>query len=185
MHCREFQTMKVYHFFGILGSIATIVGVVIMFEPFNSMVNNKPTQQFPQKDTVRIIERTEKTVIEKSVNITQVPPANDGKCRIPNLFHMKYTEARDSLINAGWIPLLHHWSYSQDNNVKWGNGPVFWKKGYWEIENSSGTGIACCEFIFKDPSGRKLEVVTGGMQAEDGHTSAIVLQTNIKQQQDE
>jgi hypothetical protein len=49
-----------------------------------------------------------------------------------------------------------------DPDIKYGNGPLFWRKGYVELEACSGTGVAACAFLFKDAYGNRLRVTTEG-----------------------
>ena len=94
--------------------------------------------------------------------------------RIPVINGKPYDVARKLLIKEGWQPNLRHVSYGGEPEVQFGNGPLFWKKGYWEMETCSGSGLAECLFEFIDPSGRLLTVTTAGEEAEDGKYHASV-----------
>lgn len=78
------------------------------------------------------------------------------------------------LVRAGWQPKHNHWSYGSNPNVKYGNGPHFWEKGYDEIMNASGTGLAHCTFGFQDVYGNRLVVVTAGEVIEELNATAHV-----------
>jgi hypothetical protein len=94
---------------------------------------------------------------------------------IPNLFGLDYDDARARLIEAGWQPCMNHWSYADNMDIRYGNGPVFWQKGYHEIESSSGTGYAICSFKFVDVYGNTLKVITGGEEYPDEDIKASVM----------
>lgn len=81
---------------------------------------------------------------------------------IPKIHGLGYDDARQMLIEAGWQPWMHHSSHGSDPGMDYGNGLHFWEKGYWEIRNASGTGLAHCAFQFKDVYGNVLIVVTAG-----------------------
>jgi len=93
---------------------------------------------------------------------------------IPNIYHLTYDEARQKLINSGWQPKLNHWSYQDDINIKSGNAPIFWERGYREVESCSGTGYGFCRFIFTDVYLNELAVITGGQEIPEENTHAIV-----------
>lgn len=68
------------------------------------------------------------------------------------------------LLKAGWqpfqtIPFNRADEYRQTTV---GNGEIFWKRGYFELEDCSGTGLAPCSFLFEDAYGNRLRVVTLG-----------------------
>ena len=65
------------------------------------------------------------------------------------------------LLAAGWQPIKTK-SSNTDYDISYGNGPVFWRKGYIELESCSGTGVAACAFLFKDAFGNRLRVTTAG-----------------------
>lgn len=94
---------------------------------------------------------------------------------VPNLFELDYDDARAQLIEAGWQPFMHYWSYADDVDIRYGNGAVFWQRGYHEIESSSGTGSAVCSFKFIDVYGNILKVITAGEEDPDNDIKAIVL----------
>lgn len=80
--------------------------------------------------------------------------------RLPFVKEMTYQQARKRLLAAGWRPLQT--KSADDPNVNNGNGPLFWRRGYVELESCAGTGHAACSFIFKDRYGNRLRVTTEG-----------------------
>ena len=107
-----------------------------------------------------------------------LPPSNQPA--IPKVYGQTYGVARKLLIKEGWLPNKHEPYYGQEAEVQSGNGPIFWKRGYWELESCSGTGIAHCLFEFTDPTGRLLEVVTEGEEDEAGTYHAHVSRVYLK-----
>lgn len=105
-------------------------------------------------------------------------PAQDKPCkprrhaRIPAVKNSTYHLARKKLLAAGWQPLQTR--SSSDTDVSSGNGPVFWSKGYVELEACSGTGVAACTFLFKDAYGNRLRVITEGEELDDPKSHAGV-----------
>ena len=84
--------------------------------------------------------------------------------RLPVIRELTYHKARKMLLAAGWRPLRTH-SYKKagaDPDIAYGNGQLFWKRGYVEVEACSGTGTAACAFLFKDAYGNRLRVTTQG-----------------------
>ena len=94
---------------------------------------------------------------------------------IPNLYGLTYDTARERLIEAGWQPYMKHWSYGENPNIQYGNGSVFWERGYWEIDCSSGTGYGFCSFEFVDLYDNKLKVITTGEENPDLDIKASVV----------
>ena len=99
---------------------------------------------------------------------------------IPKIYGKSYDSARKVLIRAGWSPNKRLASHGESVSVQSGNGPIFWQRGYWELEVCSGTGSASCLFEFIDPSGRLLEVVTEGEEDEAGTYHARVRRVYLK-----
>lgn len=91
---------------------------------------------------------------------TMQPCKSRRNAKLPRVKDYTYHKARTKLLAAGWQPLQTH--SSSDSDVSRGNGPLFWRKGYVEIEACSGTGVAACAFIFKDAYGNRLRVTTEG-----------------------
>lgn len=86
---------------------------------------------------------------------------------LPQISELPYDEARKKLIQAGWQPYLNHWSFANDPDICYGNGPFFWRKCFYEICNACPTGYANCNFLFNDSYGNRLMVSTVGEAFED------------------
>lgn len=84
--------------------------------------------------------------------------------RIPAISELTYHAARKKLLAAKWQPVRTKSfnNASSDPDISDGNGPVFWRRGYFEVEFCSGTGSASCGFLFKDVYGNQLRVTTEG-----------------------
>ncbi len=84
--------------------------------------------------------------------------------KVPAIAETTYHKARKKLLAAGWQPVQTKSSNeaANDPDISYGNGPLFWRKGYVEIEACSGTGVAACVFLFKDRYGNRLRVTTSG-----------------------
>ena len=80
--------------------------------------------------------------------------------KLPAIKDLTYHKARKKLLAAGWQPLKT--KSPTDSDISSGNGPLFWSKGYVELEACSGTGVAACAFLFKDAYGNRLRVTTEG-----------------------
>jgi hypothetical protein len=93
--------------------------------------------------------------------------------RIPAIKRLDYYKARKKLFAAGWKPLRTKSSTSPD--ISEGNGPLFWGRGYTEIEACSGTGMGYCSFLFKDVYGNRLRVTTEGEErpSENLHAGVV------------
>lgn len=102
--------------------------------------------------------------------ITGVAPAQERPCRprrharLPAVGELTYHKARKRLLAAGWQPLRTKSSDRADDDpdISYGNGRLFWRRGYVEVEACSGTGAAACAFLFKDAYGNRLRVTTAG-----------------------
>lgn len=94
----------------------------------------------------------------------QKPCVPQKHAKLPAISSLTYQKARTKLLSAGWQPLstIHHNKVVGHSDISYGNGAIFWKKGYKEIESCSGTGLAPCSFLFSDAYGNKLRVVTLG-----------------------
>lgn len=102
---------------------------------------------------------------------TGVASAQDKPCRpqrhakLPAVRKMNYHTARKKLLIAGWRPLRTKPPdvvAGDDPDIAYGNGKLFWDKGYVEVEACSGTGVAACAFLFTDAYGNRLRVNTAG-----------------------
>lgn len=97
-------------------------------------------------------------------SFAQKPCVPQKHAKFPAIVSMTYHKARPKLLAAGWQPLatIHHNKTKEHSDISYGNGAIFWKRGYLEIEACSGTGLAPCSFLFSDAYGNKLRVVTLG-----------------------
>lgn len=91
-------------------------------------------------------------------------PASAIHAPLPRIGGVPYDEAREMLVQAGWQPLLNNWTFEFEMK---GNGLFFWKKGFLEIRKVYPTGLAFCDFLFKDVYGNRLIVVTAGEALDD------------------
>lgn len=85
---------------------------------------------------------------------------------IPKIHNLDYEAARAALIESGWQPAMHHWK--EGEKFTYGSGKYFWEKGYHEIIDASGTGLAHMWFRFRDVYGNELIVMTAGEGYESG-----------------
>ena len=96
--------------------------------------------------------------------------------RLPAVIDLTYHKARPKLLARGWQPFqtIHNNKAATDPNTSYGNGELFWKKGYREIEACAGTGLAPCAFLFEDAYGNRLRVTTAGEEYPKQKSYAIV-----------
>ena len=96
--------------------------------------------------------------------------------RVPAIKELTYHKARKRLRAAGWQPLQTKSADGADTDpdISNGNGLLFWRKGYVEVEACAGTGAAACAFLFKDARGNRLRVTTEGEESPKGKYYAIV-----------
>lgn len=101
-------------------------------------------------------------------------PAKHAK--LPAITESTYHQARKRLLAAGWQPVQtkRHNQAATDRDIASGNGRIFWKKGYVEVEACSGTGISPCAFLFKDAYGNRLRVTTAGEELPKDKAYALV-----------
>lgn len=100
-----------------------------------------------------------------SISLAQNKPCRPDKhARLPAITELTYHKARKRLLAAGWQPLRTKFYNEADNDpdISHGNGRIFWKRGYVEVEACSGTGMAACSFLFGDAYGNQLRVSTEG-----------------------
>ena len=97
--------------------------------------------------------------------LSQTKPCHPRRhAKLPVIAEFTYSRARKKLLAAGWQPLQTK-SFNEaeeDPDIKCGNGLLFWKRGYVELEACSGTGVAACAFLFRDAYGNHLRVTTAG-----------------------
>jgi len=100
-----------------------------------------------------------------NIALSQERPCRPAKhARLPAITKLTYHKARKRLLAAGWQPLKTK-SFNESNSdpdIAYGNGHIFWKRGYVEVEACSGTGVAACAFLFEDAYGNRLRVTTAG-----------------------
>lgn len=97
--------------------------------------------------------------------LAQAKPCRPRKhARLPAVKELTYHRARKKLLAAGWQPLQTKSRNEADDDpdIAYGNGQLFWRRGYVEVEACSGTGVAACAFLFKDAYGNRLRVTTAG-----------------------
>ena len=97
--------------------------------------------------------------------LPNVKPCRPRKhAKLPAIKEVTYHKARKRLLAAGWHPLQTKSlnEAATDPDIAYGNGQLFWRMGYVEVEACSGTGVAACAFLFKDAYGNHLRVTTAG-----------------------
>jgi hypothetical protein len=96
--------------------------------------------------------------------------------KMPAVKGATYHAARKKLLFAGWKPLRTKplAVTETDPDMETGNGPIFWQKGYIELEACSGTGLGLCSFLFEDTYGNRLRVITAGEEVPEEKAYAKV-----------
>ncbi|HFX6520019.1 hypothetical protein [Acinetobacter nosocomialis] len=84
---------------------------------------------------------------------------------VPNITEKSYQQARKLLIQNKWQPLRTLSNNSTQEDLGYGNGWKFWKKGFKEVESCAATGLAPCVFNFTDVYGNNLKVYTEGEES--------------------
>lgn len=111
------------------------------------------------------------------VTLTQEKPCQPRRhAKLPAITDLTYHKARKRLIAAGWQPVRTK-SFNEaktDPDISHGNGRLFWRKGYVEVEACAGTGMAPCSFLFKDAYGNRLRVTTAGEELQRPRSYARV-----------
>ncbi|HEY2973639.1 MAG TPA: hypothetical protein VGJ48_14090 [Pyrinomonadaceae bacterium] len=103
-------------------------------------------------------------LVSSSALAKDKPCRPDKHARLPAITELTYPKARKRLLSAGWQPIQTK-SFNEadtDPDISGGNGLLFWRRGYVEVESCSGTGVAACAFLFKDAYGNHLRVTTAG-----------------------
>jgi hypothetical protein len=112
-----------------------------------------------------------------SVSLAQKKPCQPTKhAKVPAIAKATYHTARKRLLAAGWQPVPRE-SFRETNpdpSIAYGNGPIFQKTGYVEVEACSGTGVAACSFLFKDAYGNRLRITTAGEELPEQKSYAKV-----------
>ena len=111
-----------------------------------------------------------------ALSITLLPTTTIAStCKVPPIKGKDYAEARKILINNHWKPVKTIiLDEDGDSPNLSGNGRIYWPKGFYEVENCSGSGLAVCTFIFKDKNNNKLRVVTDGEEFPEENIQASV-----------
>jgi hypothetical protein len=89
-------------------------------------------------------------------------PAASQHSPMPRIAGQPFAAARKRLLVSGWQPLCNQWSYANNPRIEGGNGPLMWARGYHELTDASGTGLAYCKFRYRDAYGSELVLVTAG-----------------------
>jgi len=161
-------------------------GIVLFFvlnrhnQPAEAAIVTQPSPEPSQGNPLSLLANQNantKPLPSPAANNT-LPPS--GQPAIPKIYGKAYGAARKLLIQEGWAPNKRQAFHGEEADVQSGNGPIFWKRGYWELESCSGTGSAFCLFEFTDPTGRLLEVVTEGEEDEAGTYHAHVSRVYLK-----
>src|SRR5437588_8205867 len=98
--------------------------------------------------------------------------------RVPAIIGLTYVRARKMLLAAGWHP-LRTISSATDASASSGNGPLFWRRGFVELEGCSGRLMAPCTFLFKDRFGNRMRVTTEGEELPKDNAHAQALCTRV------
>jgi hypothetical protein len=167
---------------GITAAVVAIAGLVIAYADHSS-VGRAAAGSEPSKPV-----QIQQQGGDQSTQIGQISGApvsiknqsSEKSNAIPNVHDMTYDHARQALIQAGWMPAMRSWIEGDSVDVQSGNGPIFWKRGYRELDSCSGTGEAFCLFFFTDPRGNVLRVITAGEEYEDGSAKARVLSAHLQ-----
>lgn len=177
-------------YIGAGAGLILLTGLIWMYLSFSPSSDPKTTVQSLDTSNlaavntnpapVNSVENKQAPVNQNKTPAVKTVPDASSQPPIPQIYEKSYDEARKLLIKEGWQPNKKHWSYEKSAEVQSGNGPVFWKRGYWEIVSCSGSSLAECLFEFVDASGRKLHVVTHGEEDENGKYHARVSRANLK-----
>jgi serine/threonine-protein kinase len=182
----------------VVGTLLTIG--LVNYKNSNAAQGNEQRDQVPAATTSNNVNAGSPSLIPAPKPVTPppiAPPKNEsanqnqnsnnasetdinGQLPVPQIYGISYDAARKVLIKRGWLPAKQHWLHGNSAEVQSGNGPIFWKRGYWELDSCSGTGLAHCLFQFVDPSARVLVVVTEGEEDEGGTYHAKVSRVFFK-----
>ena len=179
------KRLAVYLGTGLVIGLIVLVSLVVWRGRRNSTPESTTTVATPTSPTSTPQSEQNNVQAKGATNQNQSPnnnaePDTGGRLRIPVINGTAYDVARELLIREGWQPNEKHWSYGDTPKVQSGNGPIFWKRGYRELESCSGSALAECLFEFIDPAERVLVVVTQGEEAEDGEYHATVKRVVFK-----
>jgi hypothetical protein len=154
--------------------VATIIGPILAVQTCATLIDTDAV-----RFTVAILqhwkqgtERIARWKIESTKPVIGEPNRHPP---IELRFDMDYDDARALLIRDGWQPYIRHWNHGSSPDVRYGNGPVFWDRGYHELAYCSGMGHAFCRFEFVDANQNKLVVITRGEEVEsEGRKAGVV-----------
>ena len=159
-------------------------GIAVFFvlnrnnQPTEAATVTKPSPEASQSNPLSLLANQNAKPSPSPAANNTLPPS--GQPAIPKIYGKAYGAARKLLIQEGWAPNKRQAFHGEEADVQSGNGPIFWKRGYWELDSCSGTGSAFCLFEFTDPTGRLLEVVTEGEEDEAGTYHAHVTRVYLK-----
>lgn len=137
---------------GVLGSLASVVALFV----------SPGGRSEPRPDPTPLVVNLR----DASQPAVPAEPAGPEPLRLPPISDLLFSEARELLLRQGWFPISSPANPTGNPNLMSGNGPYFVEKGYREVVNCSGSGLAPCEFAYRSEAGQKLIVVTVG---EDAH----------------
>lgn len=104
---------------------------------------------------------------EQSTNICQ-PKAQRTP---PAIIGLDYHNARFALLSEGWKPTQN--LRARPSEIS-GNAYSFLSRGYAELEDCAGSGLAYCAFLFSDDYGNRLRVITVGEEFSEKKIHATV-----------
>lgn len=190
---RRLNVEKASWIAGIIGAGVAVVALVITFaapedQPVSVPVPVVSVEQQAGSGSTQIGQVNGNVFLQNPDHAGGASPEQSsisGEFPVPKIYGLSYDDARTLLIQSGWIPAKNHWTYGQSPEVQSGNGPVFWERGYFELDACSGTGAAYCLFKFFDPSRRALLVTTEGEESELGEHHAKVARYSIQAVEDD
>ncbi len=101
-----------------------------------------------------------KTVSEMSNALSYISSPKSNATSLNALRQgMKYSEAREIILNASWQGLNKRW---QDVPKSGQVHNMYYTNGWEEVEDCSGTGMGFCRFEFRDINNKILVVITQG-----------------------
>lgn len=148
---------------GVAGSIASVIALVPSLTPPRS----------PRAPSATGLLKVE---LQGDESEHDLPPANaEGSpvasnagrigpepLRLPPVSDLLFSEARELLLRQGWFPISSPANPMGNDGLQYGNGPYFIEKGYREVIDCSGSGLAPCRFAYRSEAGQILHLVTVG-----------------------
>jgi hypothetical protein len=138
--------------------------------------------RFRREEIDVIQKRRFRAILAFALTCSWLASAAAQECRveqhapIPTLHDLPYSEARKQLVDAGWQPVLINPMHRQNGEAASGNGPGFVERGFHEVVDCSGSGLAQCLFAYSDVYGNVLAVVTAGEDWPEEQVYATVKQ---------